>query len=104
MQRFLTIREIAEETKGRECARADRLCVIPEISAPHSYYSYYFPVGIVGILVIMITDKFYFRVSFTRESVGLFLPEGNVKSEGVPVLGYFSIMPCRRIADRMTIC
>ena len=60
--------------------------MIPELSTPLSYYFYYFPVNIVGILVIMITDKFYFRTSFTRESIWLFLPEGNVKSEGVSVI------------------
>jgi hypothetical protein len=53
---------------------------------PLAIIFYYFPVNIVGILIIMITDKFYFRASFTRESITLSLPEGNVKSEGVSVI------------------
>ena len=32
--------------------------MIPEASTPHRYYSYYFPVSIVGTLVIKIADKF----------------------------------------------
>lgn len=85
-QTFLKIREIPEETRGREGCTADRLCVITEANTPRRYYSYYFSMSIFGTLVIMIGSKFYFRVSFTGEPVTFFLPEGKVKSEGVSVL------------------
>jgi hypothetical protein len=58
--------------------------VIPETSTPHRYYSYYFPVSIVGTLVIRMPINF--RVSFTGESITFFLSESKVKSEGVSVL------------------